>query len=342
MANPTIAIVGMGVIGRSMGLALKKAGGNFEIVGHDRELGLANQAKKLNAIDRTSWNLINATEGADLIIMAIPVSAMYDTLKAMAPYLKEGCLILDTCGVKAAVLEWADELLPEHVSFVGGDPIVRVPAEDAHKTGLDMASAGLLQNAIFCLCPSKRAKPEAVQLAANLVSALGAQPYFLDAFEHDGLVAGVEHLPAVLSAALLLTASRAPAWREMRKVAGESFARASQLPADTAPALRGASLSNAQNLTRWIDEIISRLQELKAAIAAGDEKQLDEMYEAALTSRDKWLHDRAQGFAGEDMPPRTEVPSYWKSLFGLESPLFKRRLPGRGDKEDKDKDTKAR
>jgi len=313
-------------------LALKKAGGNFEIAGHDREPSSTIMAKKLGAVDRTSLYLINATETADMVILAIPVSAMQDTMKAMAPYLKPGCLILDTCVVKEPVLKWADELLLETVSFVGGDPILLAAPADDTKTSTEQASAALFQKGIFCLCPSRRAQPTAVQLAADLASTLGATPYFLDAAEHDGLLAGVEHMPMVLSAALLLSASQAPAWREMRKVAGESFRRASQLPAGSAPALRGATLSNKENLVRWIDEIMARLDVLRAAIAEGDEKRLEEMYAAALEQREKWLRDRAKGFAGEDLPPATEVPSYWKSMFGMGGSLLRRKEPGKDDK----------
>ncbi len=317
MAKPTIAIVGLGQIGCSLGKALKKAGGNFEIVGHDREPGANNLAKKYNAVDRTAWNLINAVEGADLLILAIPVSAMRDTLKAIGPELKPGCLVLDTCAVKAPVLAWADEFLGEGVSFVGGDPIVQIAAAEDVKAGADLGNPDLFQNVMFCLCPSTKAQPTAVQLASDLVSTLGANTYFLDAHEHDGLTAGVEHLPALLAAALLLSAGEAPAWREMRKVAGETFRRASQLPAGPAAALRDAALSNGPNLTRWIDTVIGRLEAMRGAIQEGDEKGLDQMFEQAMIQRGKWLADRAKGFAGEDLPQPTEVPSYWKSMFGM-------------------------
>jgi prephenate dehydrogenase len=225
--------------------------------------------------------------------------------------------VLDTCAVKAPVLAWADESLREGVSFVGGDPIVQAVTPDEVKSGADLGNADLFQNAMFCLCPSTRAQPAAVQLASDLVSTLGAHAYFLDASEHDGLTAGVEHLPALLGAALLLTTSDAPAWREMRKVAGENYRRVSQLPAGPAAALRDAALSNGTNLTRWIDEIVGQLETLRDAIKEGDEKRLDEMFEKAMIQRGRWMADRAKGFAGEDLPQPTEAPSYWKTMFGM-------------------------
>jgi prephenate dehydrogenase len=319
-------------------MALKKSGGDFEVVGHDREPTVASKARKLNAVDSTAWNLINATERADLVILAVPISSVRATLEAMGPDLKEGCLVIDTCSVKRPVLDWADELLPPTVSFVGGNPIVHLPESEPGKNGPDLASDALFKNRMFCLCPSTRTSPEAVQLASDLVSTLGAQPYFLDADEHDGLVAGVEHLPLALSAALLNTVSQSPGWREMRKVAGDTFVRASDLSGSATDALREMSLRNADNMTRWIDDAIRKLYELRNAIREGDEELLSKLFSDALDNRERWIVDRARGFAGEDLPTTPEAPSYWKSMFGMGGGLGRKR----GEQKDAEKDKRKR
>ncbi|MGC8826195.1 MAG: prephenate dehydrogenase/arogenate dehydrogenase family protein, partial [Anaerolineae bacterium] len=214
-----ITIIGLGLIGTSLGLALKRAGGNFDIVGHDREPEAAARARKRGAVDQTAWNLIAAVENADIILLAIPISAVEATLEAIASDLKEGCIILDTCTIKRPVLEWAERILPAHVSFIGGNPIPYQPLPAA--AGAEGASETLFDKSLFCLCPSPRATAEAVQLAADMVSALGAQPYFLDAEEHDGLIAGVELLPLAMAGALMETAARSPGWREITRLADE-------------------------------------------------------------------------------------------------------------------------
>jgi len=338
MTKPTITIVGLGPIGASIGLALKKSGGDFEIVGHDKEPTAANKARKLGAVDSTSWNLISATEKADLVVLAIPISSIRGTMEAMAPDLKQGCLIIDTCSVKRPVLEWADELLPETVSFVGGNPIVNLTELEPGQSGTDLANEDLFKNKLFCLCPSIRTSPESVQLAADLTATLGAQTYFLDADEHDGLVAGVEHLPLALSAALLNTVTQTPGWREMRKVAGDTFMRASDLSESGADALREISLSNADNMVRWIDDAIRKLYELRNAVRESDEEYLTQMFDEVLESRTQWLADKARGFAGEDLPKNPETPSYWKSLFGVGGG-FRRR---RGEEQEADKKKRTR
>jgi prephenate dehydrogenase len=175
MSDYTVAIVGTGVIGTSLGLALKQRGDEFRVLAHDKELGQAKEAVKMGAFDKAEWNLINASEPADLILLALPLSAIRPTLEAIAPYLKQDVVISDTCNNKEAVLVWANELLPDHAHFVGGNPIVQPGG-----TGYKHARADLFQNRLYCLTPAPAAHEGAVQLMVGLVALLGAEPFFLD------------------------------------------------------------------------------------------------------------------------------------------------------------------
>jgi prephenate dehydrogenase len=230
---PRITIVGTGLIGASLGLALKKAKQGYEIVGHDKSTAAANQAKKLGAVDKTEWNLINAVEGAGLVILALPVNAIKPTLEAIAPYLGEGVVVTDTASTKQVVLDWAKAILPAGVNFVGGHPLV-----SSDVTGAEAASAGLFTGATYCLIPGAGARPEAVQLLVGLASTIGAEPFFPDATEHDNFQAVVAGLPLLLAAALMDMAESSPANREIRKMAGPDFRKATA-PADADADLRG-------------------------------------------------------------------------------------------------------
>lgn len=293
MSKPRITIVGLGLIGGSMGLALRQSGNDYEIVGHDREHAVAGKAHKLGAVSKTEWNLISACEKADLIIIATPVMAIKETLTAIAPYLKPGCLVTDTASIKGPVMAWAKEILPGAVNFVGGDPIIS--QEGSLPTGIEGARADLFQGGFYCLTPSSEVAPQAVQLATDLVHLLGARPFFLDAAEHDGLVAGVDHLPFVLSAALLGTTVSSPTWREMRKLAGDAFQSATHFSSGDAATYRDACLTNGENIVRWIDACLARLEELREVIAAQEAEKLEETFEEFMSARDKWLRDRAEG-----------------------------------------------
>ena len=227
-----ITIVGTGCIGTSIGLALHRNTQALLVVGHDKDSNNAGKARKLKAIDKTDWNLINACENADLILLAIPITGIEDTLKAIGPYLKEGCVITDTASLKQPVVGWAEDLLPDTVSFVGGNPLVTSTG-----SGPEAAEANLFEDNLYCIAPTANAHPDAVSLVSSLVSLLGSQPYYLDAAEHDGLIAGVEHLPQALALALARGTMQESAWREMRKLAGGSFERITALIGDDPDAL---------------------------------------------------------------------------------------------------------
>jgi prephenate dehydrogenase len=340
MKKPRITIVGTGFIGGSIGLALHQTETDFEIVGHDREHGIARKAQKIGAVDKANWNLVSACEGADLIVIATPVGAIKDTLTAVGSYLKPGCLITDTASIKAQVMEWAEEILPKEVNFVGGDPIV--PSTSAvlslskgsgHGSdvgiaeGIDAARADLFSGAIYCLMPSAGAASDAVRLASDFVRLLGAKPYFLDPLEHDGLMAGIDHLPFVLSAALLGITTESVSWQEMYKLAGGAFESATRFVSTDPGIYRDACLVNGENIVRWIDACSRRLGELKETILAEDTEKLEQVFEGAMIARQRWLKAREEG--GWEVQQSPEIPtatSFMGQLFGLGG-LSRRRRP---------------
>lgn len=314
MAKSRITIVGLGLIGGSIGLALHRSQGEFEVVGHDKVHSVAGHARKMGAVDKTHWNLISACEGADLIILAIPVVAIKETLETIAPYLKPGCLITDTATIKGPVMELAEETLPETVSFVGGDPIVSVEAD---VTGLEAASPDLFQGSLYCLTPSPNVDPKAVQLATDFAQLLGAQPYFLDATEHDGLMAGVDHLPFVLTTALLRATTHAASWREMRKLAGSAFATGTHFASGDPDTYCDACLLNGENILRWIEACQEELKELREIIAAGDAEKLGKVFEEALVTRQRWLRGKEEGHWEEVEATPVPRSNLMGRLFGL-------------------------
>lgn len=286
---------------------------NYDIIGHDKDPKAAGAARKAKAVDRTEWNLVTACEGASVIILALPVVAIRETMLAVAPYLQEGALLTDTASLKEPVLQWADEILPDHVDFVGGDPVIG----SVDRYG-EEPSGEMLKGALYCLCPSPKAKPEAVRLAAGLVERLGAKAYFVDAAEHDGLLAAVDHLPMVLAASLLHSTSGSSGWRDMRRLAGGQYESGTRFASETAAIFRDACLHNRQHLLRWMDAFVEDLSEWKALISAGDPERLEEAFDRAITARQEWLRLKASGLWDlEDMPQAERAPGYLHSLFGL-------------------------
>ncbi|HEM60723.1 MAG TPA: prephenate dehydrogenase/arogenate dehydrogenase family protein, partial [Chloroflexi bacterium] len=124
MSQPKLTIVGMGLIGRSLGLALRKSQPEFKIVGHDKDGVLARKAQDMGAVDKWERNLISAVEGSEMVVVATSVADVRDVFESSAPYLSQNCVVTDTSSVKGQIMLWAQELLPETVHFVGGHPLI--------------------------------------------------------------------------------------------------------------------------------------------------------------------------------------------------------------------------
>lgn len=310
MAEKTqITIVGTGCIGTSIGLALRQTQQPFYIVGHDKELSHANAARRLQAVDKTDWNLINACEQADVVILAIPLSGVEETMRALAPHLKQGCVVADTASLKQQVVRWAQALLPKTVSFVGGDPVV---VSDG--SGPDAADADLFRGNLYCITPASEVHPDAVSLISDLVTLLGGQPYYLDAAEHDGLIAAMEHLPQALGLALASSTMHAATWREMRKLAGGGFERISGLIGEDPDALSSLLLANQDNLVRWLDAYADSLSAVRDLVARGEHEPLAQFIDRAVVARKQWLQDRRERFS-EIKAPEVERTSLVRQLF---------------------------
>jgi prephenate dehydrogenase len=321
-SKPRISIVGLGLIGGSIGLALRQAGVASTVIGHDRDRLANSEAKKLGAVDRVEWNLISACEGSDFIILATPAGAIEETLEVIGPYLRPGCVVMDTASLKRPVLAWAAQHLPDQVHFVGGDPILS--ATVSGQGGLEAARADLFRGGLFCLVPASTTDSDAVKLAADLVSLLGAKPLFLDAEEHDGLLAAVDHLPVLLALVMMETLVRQPAWRELRKVAGPAFEACTQLITPLSVADSDLFVLNRDNVVRWIDELSASLDSIRSVLIDQETEALVDRFLNAQEERQKWLADHASGERHEG--PRTEMPprmSLMDSLFGT----FWRRKP---------------
>ena len=316
MSDFTITIVGTGVIGTSLGLALKQQSDSLRLLAHDKELVNAKEAVKMGAFDRAEWNLINACEPADLIILALPLSGIRSTLEAIAPYLKENVVITDTCTSKNQVLTWAKALLPARVHFIGGNPVVH-PAGEGYK----FATPDLFKNRLYCLTPAASAHEDAVQLLVGMVNLLGATPFFLDAAEHDGLITAVEHLPNLLSVALLQTVSGQHSWRETRKLAGSLFERVSSGAVGDPDTLSANFLNSKETLIHWLDQYMRRLRELRALLSADDDvgEALARQLDKTIVERINWLNDYQKGkFLDPELDsPKVETPGLLQQMIGF-------------------------
>jgi prephenate dehydrogenase len=301
-----MTIVGLDTVGSSIGLAIKQTAADIQIVGHDRDSALAKNAHKSGSVDRTEWNLIKACEGADLVLLSTPLTEIKTTLAAIADDLKDGCVVTDTASLKVPVLNWARESLPKTVHFVGGHPIL-------DKTHLDLGSpqAELFLGSVYCLTPDTDTPPEALQTVSDLAEAIGAKPYFLDAAEHDGLIAVMEHTPLLLALALQQVTASSPSRREMIQLSGADFSSVTNVLAHDAETLTALCVQNADNVARWLDALLVQLTRLRAWVAGQEAESLQQTFAAALEARDTWRRE-----ALEQAPVDYSEFSALRSMFG--------------------------
>jgi prephenate dehydrogenase len=315
-----VAILGTGLIGSSVGLALKAARPSTQVIGYDASGDNLRRAQSVKAIDRRG-SLRDALADAELVIVSTPVGAMKALFEEIAPILPIQALVMDTGSTKASVLEWAGSLLPAGVRFVGGHPMA-----GKTETGPDAADATLFRGAVWCLAPLPSTPKDAIDESVALVESLGASPYFVDPSEHDGLVASVSHLPHLLSVALIRHLGHERSWRETASVAAGGFAYTTHLTDSDPQMFFDIARTNRDNLIRRLDLYITELENLRELIRT-DAPELKAAYEEARTLHLDWLAGRAQGTAAEGENP---LPTTRSMLTGS---LFGRF--GRGDKADK-------
>ena len=213
-----ITIVGLGLIGASMGLALRARHGNkITVIGYDSAQDAHNNASRIGAVDRSEWNLDDAVRGSEVVILAAPPNAVYDIFEACAPHFERGATIIDTSTSKRAITDWAEDLLPSTVDFVGIDPLI-----GAGFNGQKDAHQALFEAKRIAVMPAVDTKEAAIKRTIGLIEDMGARAVFMDIDEHDSFSAAVNGLPLVVAASLLSVASTSPSWREIHRFVGSN------------------------------------------------------------------------------------------------------------------------
>ena len=282
-----IAIIGLGLIGGSIGLALKQNNWRkAEVIGYARRRQTASLAHKLGAVDQTESNCRKAVRGADVVIIATPVLAIKEILESIAPELSNGAIVTDTASTKVQVLQWAREILPRTTSFVGGHPMA-----GKEISTIKAATPDLFHKCAYCLTPLPETMPVAVQTMKDMVKALGANPLLIEAEEHDRLVAGISHLPLLISAALVLVTTKNPQWPKMSRLAATGYRDLTRLASGNPEVSSHICLSNRAAIVSWIDAFIEELQNLSKLVADGSE-DIERVLTMANKARNKWLEKR--------------------------------------------------
>jgi len=284
-----VALVGLGLIGGSIGLSLKRLSkSGFDIVGYVRRPEVAAVALSSGVVDKTQTSLAETVQGAELVIIATPVLTIKEILSQIAGQLPDGCVVTDTASTKFQVMKWAEKLLPPTVDFIGGHPMA-----GKETYGVQAAEADLFQGCTYCLTPSEKASAKSIDKVTSVVKKLGAIPFFIAAQEHDRLVAGVSHLPMLLSAALVSVTTENPSWHKMSKVAASGYHDLTRLASGNPEVNAHICLSNQEAILQWIDKFSQELERYRQLVTTGD-KRLGQALTDANKARQEWLNKKKQ------------------------------------------------
>lgn len=198
-----IAIVGLGLIGGSIGKALKSKNPDLRIIGIDVNNEIIETAKHLGIIDDGTTSIQKGIQHAELIYLAVPVQVIPEVLNRMLPYLKKEVIITDVCSTKENVVNIMEKSLPVTACFVGGHPMA-----GSEKWGLEGVDELLFENAAYILTPNKLTDSHALNIVEELVQSIGARIIYLSPEEHDKKVAAVSHLPHIIASTLIYTVGR--------------------------------------------------------------------------------------------------------------------------------------
>lgn len=303
-----ITIVGMNRVGASLGLALANQKHQLRLTGIDRDPEKARKALKLGALDEIALNLEKAVQQADVVILCLPLSELQENLQIILPALKPEAVLLDTSSIQVQVFAWVKPLLSAGRYFLTFYPTLNPDFLGEYSPSLEDASANLFKGGLCVISSPSGTSDEALNLAVDLASLLGAKPYFADPYEVDGLLGMVHLLPRLAAAALADAAFSQPGWTEARKLAGAAFASATaSLDVDAEGKNPGLdAVHNRENALRLLDALTASLQEIRAEVDSGDPDALQKRLVSARAGRSLWLGQRKSGTW--EKGPETDTP----------------------------------
>ena len=279
----TIYIAGLGLIGASMALGIKRDHPDYEILGYNRSQASRDIALERGMIDRATDDFASFAPLADIIILSLPIQQTLDFIEKLASIdLKEGVIISDAGSTKSTIVSTAEKYFADKsVRFVGAHPMA-----GSHKTGAASADVNLFENAYYIFTPSSLTTPDTLEEMKDLLSGLHARFIEIDASEHDRVTSQISHFPHILASGLMeQTASYAEEHEMTRRFAAGGFRDMTRI-AESEPGMwTSILLSNRETIMERIEDFKGRLDEIEQAISKGDENQIWNFFNQAREQR---------------------------------------------------------
>lgn len=282
-----LAIIGVGLIGGSLALALKKANYVAEIVGYGKDKASCQQACNLAIIDAVADTVEQAVSGADMVVLAVPMGAMAETMATIAPHIMEHTIITDVGSAKSQVVQAAREHLHAHLEkFVPGHPIA-----GTEKSGPTAAFSELYQDHRVVLTPINETSKTAHQIVKAMWQAAGAEVFDMSVAQHDKVLAATSHLPHILAFNLVNMLAQGEDVDEVLHYAAGGFRDFSRISSSDPVMWRDICLTNSEAILSLLADYQSQLSIIEEAIRSQQGNVLLDIFQRAKQARDKRFND---------------------------------------------------
>lgn len=259
-----ITIIGVGLIGGSIGLALKKRKLTQEVVGLCRRKSSQKKAEKFKAVDRASLDFKTALKDADLVIVAVPVLQIVEIAIAASRFMKKGAIIIDVGSVKGKIVKAVEKRIRKDIHFIGAHPLA-----GSEKSGVVNAKDNLFENSICIIAKTNKTDTVALNKIRKFWQALGARAVILSPKEHDRIAAQISHLPHLLAMSLCLSVDK-----KSLKFASSGFKDTTRIAASLAELWSDIFLFNKEALLNSVNKLEDNLRKLKNLINSSKKKLL--------------------------------------------------------------------
>lgn len=280
-----LAVVGVGLIGGSLSLALKATGSVGAVVGIGRGRPNLDTALKLKVVDSVTQDLAAGVADADVVFLSTPVLALGPVARQMMPHLKPGAILTDGGSVKQAVIDEIEPYLRDDVHFVPGHPIA-----GTEYSGAEAAFASLYQGRRCILTPTARTEPAAVATVRAMWEAVGCDVVAMEVEKHDRVLAAISHLPHMVAYALVNAVGAYDRYQEnILEYSAGGFRDFTRIASSDPTMWRDIALTNRDALIEMMGQFETFFRELKDDVARGDNEHLFEFFRRSKESRDAIL-----------------------------------------------------
>ena len=279
-----ITLVGVGLLGGSLGLAVKRRRLARQVAGYVRRAASVKDCEKAGAVDFATTDLLAAVWDADLVVLCTPLAQMCPLVQQMLPALKRGAIVTDVGSVKGSVVKELETLVAKAgAHFVGSHPMA-----GAEKTGVAAARADLFECAACVVTPTKRTNPSAARKVQHLWQSVGARVLTLPPATHDRLVSRSSHLPHVVAAALATFVLDPKSPAPQAALCANGFRDTTRIASGSPEMWRDIALANRKEVRRALDGFVRELQRVQAVLRRGGVGEVSKVFETAKARRDHW------------------------------------------------------